>query len=110
MLGWLIDSVWKTIELPPHRHEWLLDIRQEVRGRTQVSLKRWYRLLGELRSMVLAIPGGQGLFSHLQRALRHTDSKRIRLDLDARDHNSSLIFTLPTHRRRAGSLRPRVPR
>jgi hypothetical protein len=69
VLGWLIDSVRQTIELPPHRQARLLEILTEVRGRSRVSLKIWYRLLGELRSMVLAIPGGRGLFSHLQLAL-----------------------------------------
>ena len=44
----------------------------------RVSKKVWYQVLGELRSMVLAIPGGRGLFSALQRALRRTTGK-IRL-------------------------------
>jgi hypothetical protein len=26
---------------------------------------KWHRVLGELRSMALAIPGARGLFSHL---------------------------------------------
>jgi hypothetical protein len=48
VLGWLIDSVHKTIELPPHRQLRLLEILTEVRGRSRVSVKVWHRLLGEL--------------------------------------------------------------
>ena len=35
----------------------------------------WYQVLGELRSMGLAIPGGRGLFSALQRARQLTTGR-----------------------------------
>jgi hypothetical protein len=66
MLGWLIDTVNKTITLPPHRVERLLQIFESLHGKKRVSLNNWHRVVGELRSMVLAIPGGRGLFNALQ--------------------------------------------
>jgi hypothetical protein len=65
----------------------LLEILTEVRGRSRVSVKQvWYRLLGELRSMIPAIPGRRGMFSNLQLALlRHSDRTRIRLTQPIRD-------------------------
>ena len=80
LLGWLIDTVEKTILLPPHRLERLTTIFEELRGRRRVSLKQWHKVLGELRSMVMAIPGGRGLFSTLQTGLQqHTDKHRVRI-------------------------------
>ena len=35
----------------------------------RTSLKKWHKVLGELRSMSLAMPGACHLFSHMQRAL-----------------------------------------
>jgi hypothetical protein len=86
VLGWLVDTVRQTISLPPHRSERLLTLFQELRGRKRVSIKRWQCFLGELRSMVLAIPGGKGLFSTLQRGFKYTDKHRIRISPPIRDH------------------------
>jgi hypothetical protein len=43
--------------------------------------KKWQQVIGELRSMALAIPGARGLFCSLQEALHHklNDGKRVRL-------------------------------
>ena len=80
LLGWLIDTVRQTIQLPQHRYERLCQIFSELRGTSRVSLKNWCKVLGELRSMVLAIPGGRGLFSTLQTGLRHSDGHRVRIN------------------------------
>jgi hypothetical protein len=66
ILGWTVDTLQMTIEIPAHRVTRLFDILDSVpshQGRT--SVKKWQKLLGELRSMVLAIPGGWGMFSVL---------------------------------------------
>jgi hypothetical protein len=85
MLGWLIDTVAQTITLPPHRVKRLLEIFVSLRDKKRVSLKVWHRVIGELRSMVLAIPGGRGLFSALQHTLTHSEKNRIRITQDVRD-------------------------
>jgi hypothetical protein len=85
MLGWLIDTVNKTITLPPHRVGRLLEIFESLRGKKRVSVNNWHRVIGELRSMVLAIPGGRGLFNALQYTLSRADKNRVRITQDVRD-------------------------
>jgi len=71
VLGWLVDTVAGTIELPPHRvtrlHEMLAAF---PRTRRTCSKKDLQKLVGELRSMVVAIPGGIGCMSWLQDQLK----------------------------------------
>jgi hypothetical protein len=83
-LGWLIDTINQTIELPPHRYQRLCAIFDSLRGRKRVAVKIWHKVLGELRSMVLGIPGGRGLFSTLQEGFRHSDRFRIKIDKHVR--------------------------
>jgi hypothetical protein len=67
ILGWMIDTMAQTIELPSHRLARLHKILQSIpHSQHRTSQRKWQQLLGELRSMVLAIPGGRGLFSQLQ--------------------------------------------
>ena len=74
LLGWVIDSVRGTIHFPQHRVTRLTTMLKEVEGQRRVSKKRWRKLLGELRSMMLAIPGAKGMFSHIQSALVNAGS------------------------------------
>ena len=77
ILGWLIDTVSRTIELPPHRVARLQVILDSVpRHQRRTSRRIWQQLLGELRSMTLAIPGGRGLLSQLQAALTYSPTAR----------------------------------
>ena len=86
LLGWVIDSVRGTIHLPQHRVKLLTTMLHEVEGQRRVSHKRWRKLLGELRSMMLAIPGAEGMFSHIQAALvKAGSSNRIKVDRSTRD-------------------------
>lgn len=81
VLGWLIDTVEKTISLPPHRVDRLKEILSGIPpSQKRISVKNWHKLLGELRSMVTGIPGARGLFSPLQEAFRtETSDRRLRL-------------------------------
>ena len=56
ILRWVIDSVRGTIHLPQHRVTQLTTMLQEVEGQRRFSQNRWRKLLGKLRSMMLAIP------------------------------------------------------
>jgi hypothetical protein len=112
MLGWLIDTVRQTLELPPHRYARLCTIFDELRGARRVSLKAWQKVLGELRSMVLAIPGGRGLFSTLQTGIRHSDRHRVRIDRHVRaqlDDFEALARDLHTRPTRLAELVPDTP-
>ena len=85
VLDWLLNTEHRTVQLPKSRVIRLNEILDKLpREKKRVSKKIWYQVLGELRSMVLAIPGGRGLFSALQRALwRNTG--RIRLNQAVHD-------------------------
>jgi hypothetical protein len=92
VLGWLIDTVRGTIELPPHRVERIQGLFNLFKGRRRVAVKQWHQLLGELRSMTLAIPGGTGMFSHLQEALRVNDKSRVKLTQAVHDQLADFEF------------------
>ena len=52
ILGWLIDTLRGTIELPNHKKERLLAIFDDLRGRKRISVKEWQKILGELRHII----------------------------------------------------------
>ena len=87
MLGWELDTVDKTIRLPPHRVERLREILSSIKPKQRAILtKDWHKIVGELRSMALALPGSLGLFSLLQEAFRHQEKDRPRLRLSKALH------------------------
>ena len=112
LLGWIVDTVSETIELPEHRRLRLLEILEGLLTRHRVSVKDWHKALGELRSMILAIPGGRGFFSTLQTGFAHADKHRIRIKAPMRDaltdlHHLALdIGSRPT---RLGEVVPDLP-
>ena len=78
ILGWIIDTVTMTISLPPHRVTRLAEILSSLpRSQKRTSVKKWHKVLGELRSMSLALPGARNLFSSMQDALKTTKKHRI---------------------------------
>lgn len=84
----MINTVRMNVKLPPHRIERLFELLDTVDpGQKRISVKKWQKLLGELRSMTLAIPGGRVLLSILQEILAHKCDKdsRLRLSPDVHD-------------------------
>lgn len=80
VLGWDIDTIAGTITLPPHRIARLYQLLDAFpASRRRAPLAEWHQLLGELRSMALALPGARGMFSVLQNTLRYSDRNRVRL-------------------------------
>jgi hypothetical protein len=80
ILGWDLDTELGTLTLPPHRLARLYTLLDQYpRSRRRTTTTAWYQLLGELRSMALALPGSRGLFSHLQAALQ-PQHNRVRLN------------------------------
>ena len=104
ILGWDIDTVAGTISLPPHRVDWLYALLDTVQPpRKRLSLRQWHQILGELRSMAIALPGACGLFSVLQDALSHADRHRVRL-------NRHVFASIADFRAIANSLHSRPTR
>lgn len=55
-LGWLIDAMRKTMELPTHRQQRLDEIPLSVRPtQKRISTCQWHKLVGELRSVLIAL-------------------------------------------------------
>ena len=80
MLGWIVYSVNMTISLPHHRVERLKEIVSSIPcTQHRVGVDKWHRVLGELRSMALALHRARGLFIQMQEALCHLKLKRVTL-------------------------------
>jgi hypothetical protein len=114
VLGWTLDSVTKTIKLPPHWVELLQDIIASLpRTRTGVSVKNWHKVLGELHSMTIRLPGAQGLFSTLHERLRHPETKsRLHISTsihDFLDDFRCLAATLHERPTKIAELLPQAP-
>jgi hypothetical protein len=113
ILGWILDTVRLAIELPVHRVARLFELLDSFpTDQLRVSTKKWQQLVGELRFMVLAFPGGRGLFSVLQQVLKvrtengtrlclyivvHTILKDFRLmATDLKDRTTRIVELLPS--------------
>jgi hypothetical protein len=95
ILGWILDTQSMTLSLPPRRLARLAEILASLPlTQKRTSIDRWHQVLGELRSMSLAIPGSRGLFSHMQEALRHRAAGKMRLALCKGVHDALQDFRL----------------
>jgi hypothetical protein len=80
ILGWDVDTEQKTIALPPHRIARLKELLDSIPAhQRRIGVTKWHNMLGELRSMSIALPGSRGLFSHLQAALSKKHGSRVPL-------------------------------
>jgi hypothetical protein len=85
ILGWIVDTIRQTIELPPHQKDTLAEIFEELASLKRVSAKKWASYLGRLRFVSVAIPGSSGLFSALQWVQNKAGTNRIRVNQFVRD-------------------------
>ena len=107
-----MDTVAETIQLPEHRRLRFLEILETLKNRRRVSIKDWHKALGELRSMILAIPGGRGFFSTLQTGFKQSDKHRIRINQpmhDAIQDLHHLALDLGSQPTRLGEIVPDLP-
>ena len=80
VLGWVINTTTMTIHLPEHRVERLAEILSSIPAtQKRLSLKKWHKIIGELRSMSLALPGARNMFSMMQHALATNKKTRVAL-------------------------------
>ena len=79
ILGWDIDTHHMHIRLPVHRQQRLCDLIHKTLDRPFSTRRRWQCLLGELRSVTLAVHSSKYLFSILQHALARVSSRRFRI-------------------------------
>lgn len=78
VLGWVLNTVAMTVELPQHRQERLAEILASIPvTQKRIAVKKWHKILGELRSMALALPGARNMFSQMQLALSNKIGSRV---------------------------------
>jgi hypothetical protein len=113
ILGWVVDTHTQTIELPPRRVERLNTILPSLLARRRIAFSTWQKLIGELQSMILALPGGKGLFSTLYTGyLEALQSNRLRITRPIRDallDLTDLAADLQNRPTRIGELVDTVP-
>ena len=63
--------------MPLHQTERPQKIFDDLRDRKQAGQKQWECVLGELRFVLVAIPGSAGLFGPLQLALNYAKRGQI---------------------------------
>ena len=92
VLGWVINTTTMTIHLPEHRVERLGEILASIPAtQKRLSLKKWHKMIGELQSMALALPGARNMFSVMQHAL--STCKKTRVALTKGVHQAIQDFT-----------------
>jgi hypothetical protein len=109
VLGWALDTIRQTMELPAHRKLLLASIFQDLQGRKRISRKTWERCLGQLRFVSVAIPGSAGLFSALQLALNRAKGNRVRINQSLRHHIDTFALLAASLRDRLTHLAEVVP-
>jgi hypothetical protein len=113
VLGWIIDTTTLTIQLPPHRIDRLAEILASIpRTQRRTSLKKWHTVLGELRSMAIALPGSRNIFSTMQNALATKTGSRVALHKgvhDALDDFRWMHSNISTRPTRIAELVPLPP-
>ena len=109
ILGWIIDTVRQTIELPPHRKLELTQIFTDLANSKRVSHKKFQQILGKLRFVSTAIKGSAGLFSALQLALNRSKKGCIRITDALRSHLNAFASLAASLCRRPTHLAELVP-
>ena len=113
VLGWIIDTTTLTIRLPPHRIDRLATILASIpRTQHRTSIKKWHAVLGELRSMAIALPGARNIFSTMQNALANKTGGRVALHKgvhDALDDFRWMLQHISTRPTRIAELVPLPP-
>jgi hypothetical protein len=104
VLGWIVDTERETIELPQHRADRLHAILDTLLHKRRLSLNNWQKYIGELQSMVMAIPGARGLFSMLYAAIsERSEQQRVRISRPI--HDALVDFAALAHDLRARPTR-----
>ena len=67
-----------TLSSSPHWENRFKDILAGISHiQNHIGMENWHRVIGELQSVAIALPGDRGLFSHMQEALHHMVGKRV---------------------------------
>jgi hypothetical protein len=70
ILGWIFDGINYTMQLPAEKCDKIIKLIKKVIALRNVLLKRFLELSGKLQNASIGMPGGAGLFSPMQMAVR----------------------------------------
>ncbi len=70
ILSWMVDGVEYTICLPQQKMEKIVKELSKLRRLKELPLNRMQKIAGKLQHAAYAIPGGWGLFSPIQMAIK----------------------------------------
>ena len=70
VLGWMIDGVNYTIYLPKKKMDTIVKELSKIQRLKSIPLNRFQKIAGKLQHASYAMPGGWGLFSPIQMAMR----------------------------------------
>jgi hypothetical protein len=82
VLGWLVNTLTIMVQLPPHWVLILLELLDSIAPtQRRTTFVKWQKLLGGIRSMVLAIPIEKGLIGILQEVVtrKYSQGKQVKL-------------------------------
>jgi hypothetical protein len=79
-LGWDHATHSRHLIMAPHRKEKIVALLHDLRDKNRTSLQTWQSLIGQLRSLVVGLPGSEGQFSLLQAALQQSHDGRVKID------------------------------
>ena len=86
VLGWDLDTTAHLIRIPPTRQDKVTaDLTAIPREAHTTSLHNWYKLLGLLRSITLAVAVSRGMFTRVQHALKQAAGRHVQLTTDVHD-------------------------
>jgi len=111
VLGWIIDTVAMTIQLPPHRQERLGEILASLPAdQKRIGLTKWHKILGKLCSVSLALLGARNMFSTMQEALIYRrKGTRIQLNKGVHQALDDFLWMLANIKNRPTRIAELVP-
>ena len=74
------------MELTERKKEHIIQIFNELRDKKRMGVKKWHRVLGELRFMGAAVPSAAGLIIAMQLGLTHSEKNCVQITPYLRDH------------------------
>ena len=69
-----------TLSLPQHWENRFKEILTGIpRSQKFIGVEKLHQVIGDLRSMVITLPGTRGILIHMQESLQHVDGKHVAL-------------------------------
>ena len=80
LLGLVIDMVNITLYFLPNRDNRFKEILTGIPTNQKcIGVDTWHRVQGDICSISIALPGAQGIFSHMKEDLCHVEVKSVTL-------------------------------